>query len=166
MVTGSPENTANKPLVLVTGAAGKIGTAVVRAIEKDYRVVGMDVSKQGAACDVIETDLTSPDAIKLAMGELVDTHGEEIASVIHLAAYFDFSGENSPAYDKVNVEGTRNLLRHDAGPSPRRTRRADHRKHPDRPEMGLSAVQGPHGKGHPRRTRRHPMCAAAPRRAL
>ena len=111
MVTGSPENTANKPLVLVTGAAGKIGTAVVRAIEKDYRVVGMDVSKQGAACDVIETDLTSPDAIKLAMGELVDTHGEEIASVIHLAAYFDFSGENSPAYDKVNVEGTRNLLR-------------------------------------------------------
>jgi nucleoside-diphosphate-sugar epimerase/uncharacterized membrane protein len=30
--------------------------------------------------------------------------------VIHLAAYFDFSGEDSPAYRAVNVDGTRNLL--------------------------------------------------------
>src|SRR5690606_34029338 len=40
-----------------------------------------------------------------------EEHGERIASVVHLAAYFDFSGEDSPLYQAVNVEGTRNLLR-------------------------------------------------------
>ena len=34
-----------------------------------------------------------------------------MASVIHLAAYFDFSGEVSPKYQEVTVEGTRRLLR-------------------------------------------------------
>jgi nucleoside-diphosphate-sugar epimerase len=34
-----------------------------------------------------------------------------VASVVHLAAYFDFSGEEHPLYDKLNVEGTRLLLR-------------------------------------------------------
>jgi nucleoside-diphosphate-sugar epimerase len=31
--------------------------------------------------------------------------------VIHLAAYYDFSGDLSPLYDKLTVEGTRRLLR-------------------------------------------------------
>jgi nucleoside-diphosphate-sugar epimerase len=38
-------------------------------------------------------------------------HGREIASVAHLAAYYDFSGEPSPLYDELTVEGTRRLLR-------------------------------------------------------
>jgi nucleoside-diphosphate-sugar epimerase len=32
-------------------------------------------------------------------------------SVIHLAAYYDFSGEPSPLYDEVTVAGTERLLR-------------------------------------------------------
>src|SRR5687767_7177970 len=31
-----------KPLVLVTGSAGYIGTALVRALTSEYRVVGLD----------------------------------------------------------------------------------------------------------------------------
>ena len=31
--------------------------------------------------------------------------------MIHLAAYFDFTGEDNPLYDKVNIEGTRRLLK-------------------------------------------------------
>jgi nucleoside-diphosphate-sugar epimerase len=34
-----------------------------------------------------------------------------VASVIHLAAYFDFTGEDNPLYERVNVQGTRALLR-------------------------------------------------------
>ena len=34
-----------------------------------------------------------------------------VDSVVHLAAYFDFSGEDNPLYQKVNVDGTRALLR-------------------------------------------------------
>ena len=40
-----------------------------------------------------------------------EEHGERIASVIHLAAFFDFSGEEKPHYRSVNVEGTRRMLR-------------------------------------------------------
>jgi nucleoside-diphosphate-sugar epimerase len=32
--------------------------------------------------------------------------------VVHLAGYFDFSGEPNPLYHEVNVEGTRRLLQH------------------------------------------------------
>ena len=37
-----------KPLVVITGAAGKIGTALVKALETKYRVVGIDLSKKGS----------------------------------------------------------------------------------------------------------------------
>ena len=111
MESGPRLAAGDKPLVVVTGAAGKIGTALVKALGQQYRVVGMDVSKEGAACEVIETDLTSPEAVTLAVSELIERHGSHIASVVHLAAYFDFSGEDSPAYEAVNVEGTRNLIR-------------------------------------------------------
>jgi len=100
-----------RPLVLITGAAGAIGTALVRALEADYRVVGLDLTGKEAACELIPVDLTSADSVELALRKLADRHGRQIASVIHLAAYFDFSGEEHPAYDAVNVDGTRHLLR-------------------------------------------------------
>jgi nucleoside-diphosphate-sugar epimerase len=37
--------------------------------------------------------------------------GEHIASVVHLAAYYDFSGEPSPKYEEITVRGTQRLLR-------------------------------------------------------
>jgi nucleoside-diphosphate-sugar epimerase len=39
------------------------------------------------------------------------TFGNVVASVIHLAAYYDFSGEPSLLYDEVTVGGTERLLR-------------------------------------------------------
>lgn len=45
-----------------------------------------------------------------ALAQLRARYGTRIASVIHLAAYFDFTGEDSPLYEKVNVGGTRLLL--------------------------------------------------------
>jgi nucleoside-diphosphate-sugar epimerase len=39
------------------------------------------------------------------------SHGDRLASVVHLAAYYDFSGEPSPLYEAVTVRGTERLLR-------------------------------------------------------
>ena len=36
--------------------------------------------------------------------------GDRIASLIHLAAYYDTTGEDNPKYDAVTVQGTRRLL--------------------------------------------------------
>jgi nucleoside-diphosphate-sugar epimerase len=38
-------------------------------------------------------------------------HGEHVASVVHLAAYYDFFGQPSPKYDEITVRGTGRLLR-------------------------------------------------------
>ncbi|MDX1694033.1 MAG: vitamin K epoxide reductase family protein [Ketobacteraceae bacterium] len=98
----------DKPLVLITGSAGKLGTSLTSALKNDYTVVGLDV--EGTDCD-IEFDVTSADSVELALTKVGEKHGKEMAAVIHLAAYFDFSGEESPLYKAVNEKGTENLLK-------------------------------------------------------
>jgi nucleoside-diphosphate-sugar epimerase len=40
-----------------------------------------------------------------------ELHGNTLASVMHFAAYYDFSGAPSPLYEKITVGGTGRLLR-------------------------------------------------------
>lgn len=42
--------------------------------------------------------LTSEQSIATAIGTIKNRFGGRIASVIHLAAYFDFTGEDNPLY--------------------------------------------------------------------
>jgi len=105
--SGAPE----RPIVLVTGAAGAVGSALVRALEAEHTVIGLDLAGKQAACELFAVDLTSEASVTLALRDIRARHGPRLASVIHLAAYFDFTGEDSPLYEAVNVDGTRNLLR-------------------------------------------------------
>ena len=56
-------------------------------------------------------DLTSDESLRRGLQAIRDLHGNRLASVIHLAAYYDFSGAPSPLYDQVTVGGTARLLR-------------------------------------------------------
>jgi nucleoside-diphosphate-sugar epimerase len=49
--------------------------------------------------------------VSRALGTVRERHGDKLASVIRLAAYYDFSGAPSPLYQKLTVEGTARLLR-------------------------------------------------------
>lgn len=100
----------DRPIVLVTGAAGNIGSSLAAALADRYRVVGLDLKSGGTNFPSIEVDFTDDASVTAAMAKLRDGHGEHIASVVHLAAFFDFSGEDKPEYTSVNVEGTRRLL--------------------------------------------------------
>ena len=66
---------------------------------------------EGAEFPVFKVDFTSDDSVELAFRKFRDAFGPQIASVIHCVAYFDFTGEENPLYQAVNVEGTRRLLR-------------------------------------------------------
>lgn len=100
----------SKPLIVVTGAAGDVGEAVIRAHDGAYDIVGMDEAGKTASVPMIEIDLTDDSSVVHALATFRERHGSHIASVIHLAGYFDFTGKDNPLYHQLNVEGTRRLI--------------------------------------------------------
>lgn len=107
-------STAEKPLIVITGGAGLIGAHLAQAAAAHYRVVALDVkppAQAQAASEFIECDMTQEASVARALALVRERYGTQLASVIHLAAYYDFSGAPSPLYRTLTVEGTRRLLR-------------------------------------------------------
>ena len=100
-------------VVLITGASGFIGSAVIRELADKYNLVGLDRAgppdPPGPAHQV-DFDLSSDEGVREALENVRERFGSRIASVIHLAAYFDITGEPNPLYDKITVEGTHRLI--------------------------------------------------------
>jgi nucleoside-diphosphate-sugar epimerase/uncharacterized membrane protein len=104
----------NRPTVLMTGCNGFLGQAIARGLlGGGYRVIGLDVRQPATTLDqmdTIEIDLASDATVTGALDRVRQLAGERIASVIHLAAYYDTTGEDNPKYREVTVDGTRRLL--------------------------------------------------------
>lgn len=99
--------------VLITGASGLIGAATARRLARDHDVVGLDTKpprRSVPGVEHLDMDVTSIDSIDAALTR-VRARGDRVASVIHLAAYYDFSGEPSPLYDDVTIGGTEHLVK-------------------------------------------------------
>jgi len=100
--------------VVVTGGSGFIGTAIVRKLTEQFRVVAFDRETSPHPLVVAECvciDLGEDKSVATALKRLRTAYGNRIASVIHLAAYFDLTGEPDPRYQTVTVGGTERLLR-------------------------------------------------------
>lgn len=105
---------SEKPVVLITGSEGLIGDAAVRGLQGSYGVSQFDIvrpHKQPEEGSFIPCNLTEDQSVERALETLRQRRGSRLASVIHLAAYYDFSGRPSPLYEELTVEGTRRLLR-------------------------------------------------------
>jgi nucleoside-diphosphate-sugar epimerase/uncharacterized membrane protein len=101
-----------KPCVLITGSGGFIGSALVEHLAGQYHIIGLDRTAKSSTDSYtsLSCDLTDAGAIAASL-EQARQLTDRFAAVIHLAAYFDFSGEEHPLYSKLNVEGTRLLIR-------------------------------------------------------
>ena len=102
-----------KPTVLITGAGGYLGRALIDHLAADYEAVALDLSppaEPSAKAEFIGIDLTSDASVDAALARVRTAYGTRIASVIHLAAYFDLSGEPDPRYEAVTVDGSRRLI--------------------------------------------------------
>jgi nucleoside-diphosphate-sugar epimerase/uncharacterized membrane protein len=105
---------AHKEIVIVTGSSGLIGSAVVNRFAEHYSVIGFDAEgppHPPPAAECVCVDLASDESVKEGLARVLEGYGERIASVIHLAAYYDFSGEPSEKYEEITVRGTQRLLR-------------------------------------------------------
>ena len=104
---------AEKDVVLVTGSSGYLGGAIIRRLADKYRLVGLD--RPGgptppSPAQPIDVDLGNEKSVREALENVRKQFGGRIASVIHLAAYYDVSGDPNPLYDKITVQGTRRLI--------------------------------------------------------
>lgn len=100
-----------RPTVLITGSSGFLGQAIARGLTERHDIIGLDVARRSLpGVETIEIDLTSDTSAAKALAEVRERSGGRIASVIHLAAYYDTTGEDNPKYGAVTVEGTRRLL--------------------------------------------------------
>lgn len=100
------------PVVLITGCSGLIGSRVAKELAPDHHIVGLDVRPPdpGVPLEFVECDLTD-ETRGMAAIRGVGRRYPVVASVLHLAAYYDFSGEPSPLYQKLTIDGTGRLLR-------------------------------------------------------
>lgn len=96
--------------VLVTGASGFIGSAVVRALVNDGRVVralvepGRDVANlAGLDIERIEGDIRDPAVLDRAVAG--------VSTVFHLAAVYRFWAADPSLFYDVNIGGTQNVMR-------------------------------------------------------
>lgn len=105
---------SKKETIIVTGSSGFIGYAACERLAHVYNVIGFD--QKGApypppSATRVDVDLTSDQSVKEALQYVRSHFGEDITSVLHLAAYYDFSGRPSSKYEEVTVHGTRRLLK-------------------------------------------------------
>jgi nucleoside-diphosphate-sugar epimerase len=102
-------------IVIVTGSNGRIGDAVMKRFAGRFSdVVGFDRKAPNPpppGCTYIPVEITSEKSVREGLRVVREHHGTRVASVIHLAAYYDFFGERSDKYDEITVKGTHRLLR-------------------------------------------------------
>lgn len=104
-----------KQLFLITGSSGFIGhTLAQRFIEQNNAIVGFDKeshAKPTPGEECLFCDLSSDESVQKTFEILKLRNVNKITAVFHLAAYYSFSGKDSPLYKEITVDGTKRMLR-------------------------------------------------------
>ena len=104
-----------RPRLVLLGASGFNGRQLLEGIRNDYEVFALARTAR-ETCGVpdhpnvtwIQTDITDGASVDAAFARIRQAGGADF--VVHLAAYYDFTGEDHPEYRRTNVEGLRFVL--------------------------------------------------------
>lgn len=103
----------SKGIILITGACGRIGLNAAKLFSKDYQVVGFDIyipKEKIPNTEFLIVDLSSDISVREAFVKIRGKYGQRIASVIHLAAYYNFTGGEWEKYVQITLNGTRRMI--------------------------------------------------------
>ncbi|MCD4750534.1 MAG: NAD-dependent epimerase/dehydratase family protein [Thermoanaerobaculales bacterium] len=103
------------PNIVITGASGFVGRLLLDEIKESFHVYAFARRSQtecGAPehpnIEWIQVDIGEVTPLTTAFEKIRDQGGAE--ALVHLAAYYDFTGEDNPEYKRTNVIGLRNIL--------------------------------------------------------
>lgn len=89
--------------ILITGAAGYIGSLLGSRLNGDYRVIGTDIrARDDLPFPVVRLDIRDPELQDLL-------RRERISHVVHLASVLDAGADRARDYD-IDVNGTHNVI--------------------------------------------------------
>lgn len=107
----------SKKVIIVTGAAGFLGSSLVVELTHDYKIVALDIRQPSADLrnstpEVVwhKGDVSSA-ADVTGIFEKASAEFGQIEYIIHLAAYYHFGNDWRQEYTKTNIVGTENVLR-------------------------------------------------------
>jgi nucleoside-diphosphate-sugar epimerase len=107
------KQTKDREVVLITGSSGFIGSALVKELSRTYEIVGLDRAEPHDKIPHLHfysLDITSQENIHGVLKKVKDQFGARLKSVVHLIAYYSFSGEKSSKYQEITIDGTTHLL--------------------------------------------------------
>lgn len=105
----------SRPRIVVTGASGFVGRHVLDALKEDWRIFGLARRSQARSGAPVhpnirwfQVDIGDREHLAAAFKSIAADGGAQI--LLHLAAHYDFSGEDHPEYWRTNVVGLRNVV--------------------------------------------------------
>ena len=109
------EQQINSSTLIITGASGFIGRNLLDDLAKDHRIFAI-ARRSPHECNApihpniawLRADIGNLSSISKAFREISTAGGADY--LIHLAAYYDFTGDNNPEYKRTNIDGTKNIL--------------------------------------------------------
>jgi nucleoside-diphosphate-sugar epimerase len=104
-------------VILITGAAGFLGSAITVALSREHVVIAVDAREPSealrrAAPGVVwqRLDIADSGSVSALLRSIGSDHGR-LDFLIHLAAFYHFGSDWLPEYERTNVRGTENVFR-------------------------------------------------------
>ncbi|MBK9098525.1 MAG: NAD(P)-dependent oxidoreductase [bacterium] len=103
------------PSIVITGASGFIGSYIIDYLKEDYIIFAIARRSRKEAnipyhpnLYWLQCDISNQNTVDEAANYVIENGGADF--VLHLAAFYDFTYKDNPAYQFVNIDGTKHML--------------------------------------------------------